>query len=442
MKIGVSFNEAIADRHIDFSSKSFCFHCWSGRPLKQCQCVTFPLLLCPFHGALFPRVLKPSSSISKSLICPELPTLLASLPESVIYSQPGSPTANCESNSAMSHAHQSRLAHLALLLQEAQTQHKLSTRKLEESYHALRTSTRLLERRWLIYSNELERELNDRSRKDVPSGQANNEDAAKDSELDTTSVGGDTLLNQQYSYTSSQPSDTGEPLSSPRTRPRSNILQTPRAQPPSNVQGPREMLPATQTFPSRYNTTPSRSHDAHELQGPRLMSSPKANIPTRHASLPTREYLVSLNEQSGRQSSTNASSIHLTSPKGLNRPPTPHPQHHHISGRAEPDRVNVPPPIPPIPSLQYTNSYVRSRPGLTTTDQVPGRVYTVEQFQPPMTHETLTYEPGVQGHWGGPSVEGNSLNAGHGGITRGQGSGGRTRLQKKRKSDNVAGDKE
>ena len=52
-----------------------------------------------------------------------------------------------------------RRVQLAQLLQAAHHDQRRNARILEQSYHALRASTHLLERRWEIYCNELEHEL-------------------------------------------------------------------------------------------------------------------------------------------------------------------------------------------------------------------------------------------------------------------------------------------
>ncbi|KAL8679828.1 MAG: hypothetical protein Q9186_003944 [Xanthomendoza sp. 1 TL-2023] len=337
----------------------------------------------------------------------------------------------------MSSANQPRLARLTRLLHEAHEEQKRNTRRLEESYHALRISTRLVERRW----KELECEISNNNWEDIPRAPTKMTEV----ENNPSELNSGYISSLRSSHASCQLPDTGEPTPL-RTRPRSNNLQAPRPQCPPNIQGPREMPPSTPNSPSRYKTiASSRPTPSHDLQGPRSMSLPKVSIPTRHASLPTREYLVALTQPSGQQDFPKASAIHQTSPKGIDRPPTPHPQHATINNRAKPSAKNVP---PPMPSSSQTKPYTRLHPRVTMTDildaedikadQVPGKVRTVERDNRPMTHEISTYEHGVQGHWGSPSDEKNHPSIENGGIHGNQGSGGRARLQKKRKSEDMS----
>ncbi|KAL8895435.1 MAG: hypothetical protein Q9192_003642 [Flavoplaca navasiana] len=311
---------------------------------------------------------------------------------------------------------------LAQLLQEAHDTQKHNTRRLEESYHALRTSTRRLERVWSKYCEELERELGVKSWRDVsrfPDSIGMLEQHGL--HLDVQQVEGDRFPDLTSADSSSQHPSTSKPPNV-CTRQRSNNLQIPRFQPqPAStiIQGPRPVTAPTQSFPSRYNTTPSsRQKPApYELQGPRPISSSQIEIPKRHASLPTREYLVSLS---------------------TSRPSNPQPQQrtHHPGTKL--DSVEDVPPLPKLDDAYFRSKKDYDYGSLTdgqkvnenhrSADHTPGKKYTVEAFKVPMTHEALTYEPGVQGHWGGPS-NGKTEDQG---MKRKPGSVGRARLQKKR----------
>ena len=311
----------------------------------------------------------------------------------------------------------------AQLLQEAHDTQKHNTRRLEESYHALRTSTRRLERLWSKYCEKLERELGVKSWQDVPRFPDNIGILEQHGlHFDIQPVDGDRFPDLTSADRNSQhPSPSNPP--SVRTRRRSNNLQIPQLKPQPAfpiIQGPRPTTAPTQSFASRYNTAPSSQQKPapYELQGPRPISSSQIEIPKRHASLPTREYLVSLS---------------------TGRPLDPQPQQRTNHPQTKPDAVEA---IPPLPKLDdayfqrkkkdYGNRTLTDGKNVIanhrSADQTPGKKYTVEAFKVPMTHEVLTYEPGVQGHWGGPSngkTEDQSMQ-------RKPGSVGRARLQKRR----------
>ncbi|KAI4277267.1 MAG: hypothetical protein LQ337_001914 [Flavoplaca oasis] len=309
---------------------------------------------------------------------------------------------------------------LAQLLQEAHDTQKYNTRRLEEGYHALRTSTRRLERLWSTYCEELERELGVKRWQDVT--------RFPDSigilkqhglQLDVQQVEGDRFPHLTSADSSSQHPSTSKPPNV-GTRPRSNNLQIPQPQPASPIiQGPRPITAPTQSFPSRYNTAPSSRQKpaAYELQRPRPISSSQIEIPKRHASLPTREYLVSLS---------------------TSRPSDPQPQQRTNHQETKPDAVEDLPPLPKLDDAYFQSKKHYDNGTLTdgkkvnanhrSADQIPGKKYTVEAFKVPMTHEALAYEPGMQGHWGGPS-NGKTEDQG---MKRKPGSVGRAKLQKKR----------
>lgn len=308
---------------------------------------------------------------------------------------------------------------LAQLLQEAQETQKYNTRRVEESYHALRTSTRRLELCWTNYCNELERELDVNNRKDIPRGPDSIEAIKQyQPDLDVNRTGRDKFPDLPSPERSSRRPPTGKPPST-HARPRSNNLQTHQHQETSpNVHGPRAIPAPTHTFPSRYNTTPSSRPKLApcELQGSRPISASKINIPKRHASLPTREYLVALS---------------------TSLPSTPHHQQRNTDEAAEPNAMGI---TPPLAKLDEVYSYSNANRGNVSygnahhsnANQTIGKTYTVEAFKTPMTHEALTYEPGGQGHRGGPSIGRNTAKIEDQGLTRKHGSGGRARLHKKR----------
>ncbi|KAL8814622.1 MAG: hypothetical protein Q9223_006163 [Gallowayella weberi] len=334
----------------------------------------------------------------------------------------------------MSPANQTRLVRLTRLLHEAHEQQKYNIRRLEESYHALRTSTRLIDRRW----KELECEINGNNWEYIPKDPTKMTEAETyPSEFDFTKSGcGVVFPSLPSSHTSWQLSDTGE-SALPRTRPRSNNLQAPRPQSPLNIQGPPGMPPPTHDIPSHDKSTPpARPNPSHDPQGPWPPSLPKTNTPTRHASLPTREYLVALAHPSDQQNFPKSSAaVHTTSPKGImDRPPTPHPQHATIrNGDLKPSAAAKipPPPMPPLPPGM--KSYTRFH-----CPRVTDKIHTADGITPSMPYENLTHAPSTA-HWGNPSdAEENHLSIGNGAGSRHQGSGGgRTRLQKKRRSEGV-----
>ncbi|KAL8938938.1 MAG: hypothetical protein Q9216_003624 [Gyalolechia sp. 2 TL-2023] len=225
-----------------------------------------------------------------------------------------------------------RRIHLAQLLREAHTEQKRNTRSLEESYHALRKSTRLLEQRWGSYCNELERELNasswrsaprapvalserverprpDRSRNAVNSMEKNADVATVESpkelhEWDFPQARrGYQFPEMSYPERYDWHAPTGEPTGSRPGRSRSNTIQHPGIQrPPVCSSSPKagDLSIGVHTLP----LLPAESPSSHEvrvplgLPGSGTPPSQTSKAPAWHASLPTREQLVELSEHS------------------------------------------------------------------------------------------------------------------------------------------------
>ncbi|KAL8854289.1 MAG: hypothetical protein Q9221_001003 [Calogaya cf. arnoldii] len=348
---------------------------------------------------------------------------------------------------------------LAQLLQEAHETHRYNTRKIEESYHALRASTRRLDVCYTNYCKELERELDVEHWKDLPRGPPNIEVLEQHQPVTNVDrTGGEKFPD----LPSPERSSRHPPCSStPRARPRSSNLPPPQPQPQHsspNVQGPRAMAEPTNTFPSPYKTAPSsRQRPApyeHELQGPRPIASPTDVTPRRHASLPTREYLVALSTNGPLDS-------HPPQQKHINRASAPdateRPRHssqpvdayyhsnehrgseHRGSGNAHYGNANHRDTYHGHANHgngDYSNAeHGSANRGYAnhdhahhgSTNQTTGQKYTVDAFKNPMTHEALNYQPGVQGHWGSPST-GQYEDQG---STRNHGSSGRARLHKR-----------
>ncbi|KAL8990143.1 MAG: hypothetical protein Q9169_008198 [Polycauliona sp. 2 TL-2023] len=319
-----------------------------------------------------------------------------------------------------------RLAHL---LQEAHAAQKYNTRRVEESYHALRTSTRRLERLWSSYCEELERELGVDNWKDIARLSASKGVFDKDRpDADDYQVGGDRFPDLPSPDSTPDPL-TRDPLTREpptlRTRPQSNNLQASQRQfqPPIPIIQEPQVSASTHNLPSRYNTAPSsrRKPKPYEVQAPPPGSSLQITmpmIPKRHASLPplpTREYLVALS----------------------NSPASTHPEPRTSQNAARPDARESPQPIPNLRNADfhgntnYGNANHNSA-NHRSAGQNPNQPYTVEDFRNPMTHEALTYGPSVEGHWGSPTNGGNNAKTADHGLIRKHGSVGRARLQKKR----------
>ncbi|KAL8673453.1 MAG: hypothetical protein Q9168_002120 [Polycauliona sp. 1 TL-2023] len=304
-----------------------------------------------------------------------------------------------------------RLAHL---LQEAHQTQKYNTRRLEESYHALRTSTRRLELLWSDYSQELERELGVINWKEVPrlsTGMGIVQKQQPELNIDGDQGGSFSDLSSPapFSFDGSQnPPPTYKPPPTLRARARSDNLQAPQPQSPlptPTIQEP----PATpaHTIPSRYRTAPSarRKPTPNERQAahpPTSFLEVNTGIPRRHASLPTREYLVAL--------SNSSASI-----------PYPGLTKSHEAAQPDAKASHVP------------NTYSHSNANHASAIQNIGQTYAVEDFRNPMTHEALSYERGVQGHWGSPTDGEYSARTAeyHNGLSRKHQSE-RARLHKKR----------
>lgn len=222
-----------------------------------------------------------------------------------------------------------RRLHLAQLLREAHTEQKRNTRALEESYHALRKSTRLLEQRWERYCNELERELNAsnwrgappapvdsyegrRSMPDLDKDAANSlEDNAAVRPVDSPKRTRKRDLPQVHKFpevSSTGEFDwhntTGKPTGSPTGRSRSNAIQHLESQRPPACSS---SLPKAEEPPTVMHALPLRpteSRPSHKVRlplgfpGSNTTQLPTSKTPAWPASLPTREQLVALSEQS------------------------------------------------------------------------------------------------------------------------------------------------
>ncbi|KAL8649207.1 MAG: hypothetical protein Q9226_005671 [Calogaya cf. arnoldii] len=337
---------------------------------------------------------------------------------------------------------------LAQLLQEAHETHRYNTRKIEESYHALRASTRRLDVCYTNYCKELERELDVEHWKDLPRGPPSME--VLEQHLPVTNV--DRTGGEKFPDLPSPESSSRHPpcSSTPPARPRSNNLAPPQPQSLSpNVQGPRAMAPPTNTVPSRYKTAPSsrQKPPSNELQGPRPITSPTDVPPRRHASLPTRESLVALSNDAPLTSHPPPQKHHnrASAPDATERPQhssKPVDAYYHSSEhrgnehRGSEHRGNA-----NYSDANYGHVYhSHANHGNAnhsnanhnyahhgSTNQTTGQKYTVDAFKNPTTHEALNYQPGVQGSWGSPSI-GQYEDQG---STRNYGSSGRARLHKK-----------
>ncbi|CAL8576923.1 hypothetical protein XPA_002785 [Xanthoria parietina] len=305
---------------------------------------------------------------------------------------------------------------LAQLLQEAHETQKYNTRRVEESNHALRTSTRRLELCWTNYCNELERELAVKNWKDIARGPASIDTVGQyppDSE--TSRIRGGKYSGLPPPNRSSRHHPTSEPPAL-QIRPQPTNPQTHQHQQSSpNVHGPREIPEQTHTFPSRYKTAPSlRQKPApSELQGPRPVPASEINLPNRRASLPTREFLVALS---------------------TSRPETPYHERRNTDGATERYEVEVTPPLARLGDVHPRggNANQGSADHHRSATHSGGKPYTVEAFETPMSHEALSYESGVQGHWGRPSHKKNTAQIEDQGSARKHRSGERERLHKKR----------
>ncbi|CAO1596472.1 hypothetical protein XANCAGTX0491_000317 [Xanthoria calcicola] len=337
---------------------------------------------------------------------------------------------------------------LAQLLQEAHETQKYNTRRVEESYHALRTSNRRLELCWTNYCNELERELGVKNWKDIARDPASIETVGQyPPDSDTSRIRGDKYSDMPSPNRSSRHHPISEPPAL-QTRPQSTNPQTHQHQQPSpNVHGPRGIPESTHTFPSRYNTAPSsRQKPApSELQGPRPVPASEINMPNRRASLPTREFLVALStsrpeipyhhEQRNNDGATERYVVEVTPPSawlGDVQPRGGNANHgnadyhrsasHHRSADHHRNASHH-------RSADHHDSAKYQR---SASHQGSGKPYTVEAFETPMSHEALSYESGVQGHWGRPSHKKNTAQIEDQGSARKHRSGERERLHKKR----------
>ncbi|KAI4191524.1 MAG: hypothetical protein L6R41_000058 [Letrouitia leprolyta] len=208
-------------------------------------------------------------------------------------------------------------AHLAQLLREAHAEQKRNTRTLEESYHSLRKSTRLLESRWKNYCTLLEQEINAPKWKDNPRqatevhegrGRRLSKNPTKLAELKTnvTRVESSGAPQGDAFFGTSSPkvyhghSPLGE---STGGRPRSNAIhRSDYRGPPAFSRLSEASEPSTKIHNLPSPLTASRA--SHEVRIPNGFlkesetQSPTSTTTARYASLPTQEQLVALSERS------------------------------------------------------------------------------------------------------------------------------------------------
>lgn len=341
----------------------------------------------------------------------------------------------------------SRRVHLARLLQDAHADQKHNTRALEESYHALRTSTRTLERRWATYCKELEHELDAPDWQGIGQGpqyiperqryhQPRDLDVARLDEAEVA-ISEYQLRRTMHDRTQTGYSRkdeyewhpyTGEPVSSSSNRPRSNALQRPQphdlASPPRNDDAKRPRLP-TYDFASRSlepQNPPSRQSAESRASSPTV---PK--LPARKASLPTREQLVALSEQARqRLVSAHFGALPIATPIINIVPPTPPESRQGIPGlQQRPRSVRAVDATSSVPQSPQSDSPTRPRlVGVNDHHDLSLRsspVNSTEGQEVQVTHEKLRYQPGVDGHW----MPRNIMTA----------PGGRARLRKRMKGE-------
>lgn len=214
-----------------------------------------------------------------------------------------------------------RRDHFRQLLHQAKTDNKRNIRALEETYHSLRASTRLLDRRWQSYCGELEQELRILKWQNNQGGQMHMHRSSK---------------RERSEYVDGE-ADLRRPMRDiPSDRPRFGSVQQPKPQ----------------GFP------------AQQLEGSHASTPPKINtVP------PAPAYFIQGSSQSQPQPRpTRIVDLTLDVP--------------------QPSRSSSP-NWPLVVDVDCTAKSSAPRSSVSST----------EGQEIPITHETLIFQPGVEGHW-------------------------------------------
>ncbi|KAL8952411.1 MAG: hypothetical protein Q9222_001688 [Ikaeria aurantiellina] len=307
-------------------------------------------------------------------------------------------------------ANAAKRCHLAQQLHEAHLDQRRNVRALEESYHALRTSSRLLDRRYSSYIALLEEELQVRSWRDVREVSNVAQLVQYQTELDiqneittlTQNATARQWMNKYYSagdihrtsavndsgYDSQpMPTDkyqhtlTGEHSAFPRTRSPSSTLQ--------QHQGPWMPSPSSD---QGYQSLSLPFHDA--------TSQDRSSPPRNQAMMPIREQLVELSERARQglrsQECPAQPSITVTPAS----PPQPRGHIDSIQTSQLNRHAVVASPRRILPTAVKQQEMLM---GVRTPDQKQDQMLPPIGSGRPTTHEANYHRPGVLGHFG--SVE-------------------------------------
>ncbi|KAL8987020.1 MAG: hypothetical protein Q9177_003736 [Variospora cf. flavescens] len=337
-----------------------------------------------------------------------------------------------------------RRVHLAQALQKAHIVQARNTRALEQSYHALRASTRAMERRWDLYCTELEYGLDAPHWQDVLRHPCQMEEYQQRNVVEDMDEDGAEAAIGESHLRRTQASSPG--------RRETNILQERQAAwsltpPYATAQGPQvprqdvpvechplRQNPPAQNLATSYALAPGmhnardaeqsaheRSVGLSEQDRQRCLSTQAASQQlakscvvapktpyTRHASLPRREQLAQLSELARqRHFSTQFEAQSTTTAKpSINIiPPTPPQTRKGLVGlQQQPRSTTV------VESTQFRpqspEMYFHSRqpqsvtlPGTIDSDFCKFPTVVKGRQEVPITHETISYQPGVEGHW-------------------------------------------
>ncbi|KAL8709064.1 MAG: hypothetical protein Q9220_006085 [cf. Caloplaca sp. 1 TL-2023] len=305
----------------------------------------------------------------------------------------------------------SKRSYLAQILQEAQSDQRRTVRNLEQSYHALRTSSRLLDQRYSTYIKSLEEELHARSWRDSQEVSNFASLVQYQEELDihdeiairAQKAAAKHDVNPSYSAETSyrasmahdrgrtnqpkpmrehQQTHTGEHSANLKVRPSLSDLQQPQGSwmvSPNSNQGHQELF--------------SPIHDAaYQALAPR---------PPAQASRFTREQLMALGERARQR----RHSPEKPAPPAITTTPASptHPVERFRSTRTS--RLNAHATVPaPQRNLSAAVGQQEGSLGIRASHEAPAKILSTTGPSIATAHEVHYYRPGVLGHFGGPET--------------------------------------
>ncbi|KAL8691223.1 MAG: hypothetical protein Q9218_003499 [Villophora microphyllina] len=293
-----------------------------------------------------------------------------------------------------------RLAFLAQELREAHEKQKRDCRLLETRYHALRQSTRELERRWDIYCKELEGELGvthwrgPNSPEPIEQGELEAFPTLRYSKEERQKLSDVRERLQQFSHTGEQPLGSGTWSSNIRSVQAKTPPMNPNPSPYLRTSRSREEFTAFGAQHSRPHPGPLDSHPTHSRSTPAFKR------------MTSREQISAMYSQPAIAPDLVKNRRPATPEPRCVVPPPPHERRGIRGAQPKPlpaTPINEVPPVPPLPNthIRKQRPNVQGRPKnmilIDVSDQSHVRIYSPEgpHDYSPMECDGRTLQPGA-----------------------------------------------